>query len=92
MSTICVNTYIYIYMKSGADFTDVCCVCVSNVSDDYFRMYAPKCGGCGKPITTSFITAVHQNWHLDCFVCFVSIGVLCMMLILNHVHRLFENV
>jgi len=60
------------------------CLCVS---DDYLRMYAPKCGGCGKPIMSSFITAVRQNWHLDCFVCFVSIGylrILCLLLILNN--------
>jgi len=48
-------------------------------SDDYIRLYAPKCGGCGKPITSSFITAVHQNWHLDCFVCFVSISFLLVL-------------
>jgi hypothetical protein len=38
-------------------------------SEDYFRMYAPKCDGCGNAIMSSYITAVHQNWHPECFVC-----------------------
>lgn len=40
---------------------------------DYFDMFAPKCGGCNKPIMENYISALNTQWHPDCFVCKVSI-------------------
>ncbi|XP_041455447.1 paxillin-like isoform X2 [Lytechinus variegatus] len=37
--------------------------------DDYFDMFAPKCGGCNRAIMDNFITALNAQWHPDCFVC-----------------------
>ena len=39
---------------------------------DYYELFAPKCGGCGHPISEQFITALNQQWHTHCFVCAVS--------------------
>lgn len=36
---------------------------------DFFRMFAPKCNGCGNPIKMNFITALDTHWHPECFVC-----------------------
>lgn len=36
---------------------------------DYFDMFAPKCGGCNKPIMENYISALNTQWHPDCFVC-----------------------
>lgn len=41
--------------------------------NDYFDMFAPKCGGCNKPIMENYISALNTQWHPDCFVCRVSI-------------------
>lgn len=37
--------------------------------DDYFDMFAPKCGGCSRPIMENYISALNSQWHADCFVC-----------------------
>ncbi|XP_072034102.1 paxillin-like isoform X2 [Amphiura filiformis] len=37
--------------------------------DDYFDMFAPKCGGCQRPIMENYITALNVQWHAECFVC-----------------------
>ncbi|XP_049786885.1 leupaxin isoform X2 [Schistocerca cancellata] len=37
--------------------------------DDYFDMFAPKCGGCNRPIMENYISALNSQWHSDCFVC-----------------------
>jgi len=37
--------------------------------EDFFRMFAPKCRGCDKPITNKFITALSTHWHPECFIC-----------------------
>jgi len=37
--------------------------------EDYFNMFAPKCGGCEKPIMAECITALGRQWHPNCFVC-----------------------
>ncbi|XP_075969207.1 paxillin isoform X1 [Anticarsia gemmatalis] len=37
--------------------------------NDYFDMFAPKCGGCNKPIMENYISALNTQWHPDCFVC-----------------------
>ncbi|KAG8224198.1 hypothetical protein J437_LFUL002652 [Ladona fulva] len=37
--------------------------------DDYFDMFAPKCGGCNRPIMENYISALNGQWHPDCFVC-----------------------
>ncbi|XP_034251487.1 paxillin isoform X4 [Thrips palmi] len=37
--------------------------------DDYFDMFAPKCGGCNRPIMENYISALNSQWHADCFVC-----------------------
>lgn len=36
----------------------------------YFSMFAPKCGGCAQPIMENYISALHRQWHPECFVCF----------------------
>jgi len=35
----------------------------------YFNNFAPKCGGCGNPITENYISALNKQWHPGCFVC-----------------------
>lgn len=42
--------------------------------EDFFRLYAPKCQGCDKAITSKFITALDTHWHPECFVCQVQFG------------------
>uniref|UniRef100_A0A0B7ANB7 LIM zinc-binding domain-containing protein n=1 Tax=Arion vulgaris TaxID=1028688 RepID=A0A0B7ANB7_9EUPU len=37
--------------------------------DDYFQMFAPKCGGCAQPIMENYISALNRQWHPACFVC-----------------------
>ncbi|XP_071518087.1 uncharacterized protein [Panulirus ornatus] len=37
--------------------------------DDYFNMFAPKCGGCNSPIMENYISALNAQWHPECFVC-----------------------
>ncbi|XP_076340202.1 leupaxin-like isoform X2 [Tachypleus tridentatus] len=37
--------------------------------DDYFELFAPKCGGCNRPITENYISALNNQWHPECFVC-----------------------
>nr|CAB3265332.1 paxillin [Phallusia mammillata] len=36
---------------------------------DYYNMFAPKCGGCLKPILSNYISALNAQWHPECFVC-----------------------
>lgn len=43
--------------------------------DDYFDMFAPKCGACNRAIMENYISALNAQWHPDCFVCRVSMGV-----------------
>ena len=40
--------------------------------NDYFDMFAPKCGGCGLPIIEDFISTLNTQWHTQCFRCKVS--------------------
>lgn len=40
--------------------------------DDYFDMFAPKCGGCNRAIMENYISALNSQWHPDCFVCRVG--------------------
>lgn len=40
--------------------------------EDYYAMFAPRCGGCGQPIMDSYISALSAHWHSECFVCSVS--------------------
>ncbi|XP_025089653.1 leupaxin-like isoform X1 [Pomacea canaliculata] len=37
--------------------------------EDYFQMFAPKCGGCGMPIMENYISALNRQWHPQCFAC-----------------------
>lgn len=37
--------------------------------NDYFEMFAPKCGGCNRPIMENYISALNTQWHPECFVC-----------------------
>ncbi|KAH9489866.1 hypothetical protein Btru_051782, partial [Bulinus truncatus] len=37
--------------------------------EDYFQMFAPKCGGCAQPIMDNYISALNRQWHPECFVC-----------------------
>lgn len=40
--------------------------------EDYFDMFAPKCGGCNRAIMENYISALNSQWHPDCFVCRVG--------------------
>ena len=42
--------------------------------DDYFELFAPKCGACERPILESFVSALGKQWHPECFNCMVSYG------------------
>ncbi|XP_055344787.1 transforming growth factor beta-1-induced transcript 1 protein-like [Paramacrobiotus metropolitanus] len=35
----------------------------------YADKFAPKCTGCTKPISGSYVTALEGPWHAACFVC-----------------------
>jgi paxillin len=37
--------------------------------EDYFELFAPRCGACNKPIMEGFVSAINQQWHTECFVC-----------------------
>ncbi|XP_033115889.1 leupaxin-like [Anneissia japonica] len=37
--------------------------------EDYFDMFAPKCGGCHRAIMENYMTALNAQWHPECFVC-----------------------
>jgi len=41
--------------------------------EDYFELFAPKCGGCNTAITDNYISALSTQWHPECFVCRVSL-------------------
>ena len=35
----------------------------------FFSLFAPRCGGCEKPITENYISSLDKQWHPSCFVC-----------------------
>ncbi|KND01734.1 uncharacterized protein SPPG_03527 [Spizellomyces punctatus DAOM BR117] len=37
--------------------------------EDYFNLFAMRCGGCGKGIIGEFVSACGKEWHMGCFVC-----------------------
>ncbi|KAL7750703.1 hypothetical protein RI367_004048 [Sorochytrium milnesiophthora] len=37
--------------------------------EDYFNLFAPKCGQCQKPVLADTINALGKSWHPACFVC-----------------------
>ncbi|MBN3305842.1 PAXI protein, partial [Amia calva] len=37
--------------------------------EDFYRLFAPKCTGCGQPVKENYLSAVNGTWHPDCFVC-----------------------
>lgn len=41
--------------------------------DDYFNLFAPKCGACFRPIMENYVSALSSQWHSSCFVCRVGI-------------------
>jgi len=41
-------------------------------SRDFYRLFAPKCSGCGEPVKDNYLSAANGTWHPDCFVCAVS--------------------
>nr|XP_015211343.1 PREDICTED: leupaxin-like isoform X1 [Lepisosteus oculatus] len=36
---------------------------------DFYRLYAPKCSGCGDPVRENYLSAANGTWHTECFVC-----------------------
>ncbi|KAI1891624.1 hypothetical protein AGOR_G00145700 [Albula goreensis] len=36
---------------------------------DFYRLFAPKCSGCGQPVQENYLSAANGTWHPDCFVC-----------------------
>ncbi|XP_051509390.1 leupaxin isoform X1 [Myxocyprinus asiaticus] len=38
-------------------------------SSDFYRLFAPKCSGCGEPVKENYLSAANGTWHPDCFVC-----------------------
>ncbi len=60
--------------------------------EDYFSMFAPKCGGCSRPIMDNYISALNRQWHPECFVCMVSLAMLPVSNSeLNRILFLFER-
>uniref|UniRef100_A0A3B3SZV8 Leupaxin n=1 Tax=Paramormyrops kingsleyae TaxID=1676925 RepID=A0A3B3SZV8_9TELE len=39
--------------------------------NDFYRLFAPKCSGCGKPVQENYLSAANGTWHPQCFVCAV---------------------
>ncbi|KAI9101015.1 hypothetical protein DFS34DRAFT_451587 [Phlyctochytrium arcticum] len=37
--------------------------------EDYFNLFAMRCGGCSKGIVGEFVSACGKEWHVGCFVC-----------------------
>ncbi|XP_022243820.1 paxillin-like [Limulus polyphemus] len=37
--------------------------------EDYFDLFGVKCGGCKRPITENYVSALDNQWHSQCFVC-----------------------
>ncbi|VDD81776.1 unnamed protein product [Mesocestoides corti] len=37
--------------------------------DCYYSRCSERCGGCGRPIIDTYITALEQPWHEECFKC-----------------------
>lgn len=37
--------------------------------EDYQKLFAMKCKGCGEGISREYITALDGSWHKECFVC-----------------------
>ncbi|XP_048833388.1 leupaxin [Brienomyrus brachyistius] len=38
-------------------------------SKDFYRLFAPKCSGCGEPVQENYLSAANGTWHPQCFVC-----------------------
>ncbi|XP_061681445.1 leupaxin isoform X1 [Syngnathoides biaculeatus] len=38
-------------------------------SRDFYRLFAPKCAGCGGSVMENYLTAANGTWHPECFVC-----------------------
>ncbi|XP_074087557.1 leupaxin isoform X2 [Macrotis lagotis] len=36
---------------------------------DFLAMFAPKCGGCNRPVLENYLSAMDTVWHPECFVC-----------------------
>ncbi|XP_052802638.1 leupaxin-like isoform X2 [Mya arenaria] len=36
---------------------------------DFFELFAPKCGGCGRAIVDNYISGLNRHWHPECFAC-----------------------
>ena len=40
---------------------------------DFLGMFAPRCGGCNRPVLENYLSAMGTVWHPECFVCGVGI-------------------
>ncbi|XP_075251628.1 leupaxin-like isoform X1 [Convolutriloba macropyga] len=47
------------YERHGEAFCESC----------YQQSFAPKCHQCNQPIIETFVSALDQNWHPECFAC-----------------------
>uniref|UniRef100_A0A8B9XCH6 Leupaxin n=1 Tax=Bos mutus grunniens TaxID=30521 RepID=A0A8B9XCH6_BOSMU len=36
---------------------------------DFLGMFAPRCGGCNRPVLENYLSAMGTVWHPECFVC-----------------------
>ncbi|KAB0370741.1 hypothetical protein FD755_017150 [Muntiacus reevesi] len=36
---------------------------------DFLGMFAPRCGGCNRPVLENYLSAMGAVWHPECFVC-----------------------
>ncbi|XP_068964145.1 leupaxin isoform X1 [Petaurus breviceps papuanus] len=36
---------------------------------DFLAMFAPRCGGCNRPVLENYLSAMDAVWHPECFVC-----------------------
>ncbi|XP_043338194.1 leupaxin isoform X6 [Cervus canadensis] len=39
---------------------------------DFLGMFAPRCGGCNRPVLENYLSAMGTVWHPECFVCRVG--------------------
>lgn len=42
-------------------------------TEDFERLFSPRCAGCGQPVRQNYLSAANGTWHPECFVCAVSL-------------------
>lgn len=42
-------------------------------TEDFYRLFSPRCAGCGGSVRQNYLSAADGTWHPECFVCAVSL-------------------